>query len=102
MHIVMLLDNAVRPDPRVANEARSLVATGSPWSPGTVKGNGAGTRTGVDPARIPLYTAMWDVIYYGLDASNPNARYSAPNKLFEALAAGRAVLCNDCGEVACG
>ncbi len=53
----------------------------------------------VDPADIPLYTAISDVVYYGLDASNPNARFSAPNKLFEALAAGKAVLCNDCGEV---
>ena len=53
----------------------------------------------VDPTHIARYTSMSDVVYYGLDPSNPNARYSAPNKLFEALAAGRAVLCNDCGEV---
>jgi len=53
----------------------------------------------VDPGEIPLYTAASDVVYYGLDSTNPNSRYSAPNKLFEALAAGRAVLCNDCGEI---
>ncbi|MFP4056846.1 MAG: glycosyltransferase [Candidatus Brocadiia bacterium] len=53
----------------------------------------------VDPGRIPLYTSVSDVVYYGLDTCNPNARYSAPNKLFEALAAGKAVVCNDCGEV---
>jgi len=53
----------------------------------------------VDPGRIPLYTAASDVVYYGLDSTNPNSRYSAPNKLFEALAAGRAVLCNGCGEI---
>ncbi len=53
----------------------------------------------VDPGRIPLYTAAADVVYYGLEDTNPNSRYSAPNKLFEALAAGRAVLCNDCGEI---
>ncbi len=53
----------------------------------------------VDPAQIPVYTAMADVIYYGLDGSNPNAAFSAPNKLFEALAAGRAVVCNRCGEI---
>jgi glycosyltransferase involved in cell wall biosynthesis len=53
----------------------------------------------VNPAEIPICTAMADVVYYGLDAVNPNARFSAPNKLFEALAAGKAVLCNDCGEV---
>jgi len=54
----------------------------------------------VDPGKVPLYTLVSDVVYYGLDRSNPNSRYSAPNKLFEALAAGRAVLCNDCGELA--
>jgi len=53
----------------------------------------------VDPAQIPLYTAMADVVYYGLDASNVNAQYSAPNKLFEALAAGKAMVCNNCGEI---
>ncbi len=53
----------------------------------------------VEPADIPLYTAMADVVYYGLDATNVNARYSAPNKLFEALAAGRAVVCNAIGEI---
>ena len=53
----------------------------------------------VDPVQVPLYTAVADVIYYGLDTSNPNARYSAPNKLFEALAAGKAIVCNDCGEL---
>jgi glycosyltransferase involved in cell wall biosynthesis len=53
----------------------------------------------VDPGQIPLYTSLSDVIYYGLDASNPNSRYSAPNKLFEALAAGKAVVCNACGEI---
>ena len=53
----------------------------------------------VNPAEIPLYTAMADVIYYGLDSANVNASYSAPNKLFEALAAGRALVCNRIGEI---
>ena len=53
----------------------------------------------VDPVQIPLYTSVCDVIYYGLDTSNANSRFSAPNKLFEALAAGKAVVCNDCGEI---
>jgi len=53
----------------------------------------------VDPVRVPVYTALADVIYYGIDASNPNAAFSAPNKLFEALAAGKAVVCNRCGEI---
>ncbi|MEA1970367.1 MAG: glycosyltransferase family 4 protein, partial [Thermodesulfobacteriota bacterium] len=46
----------------------------------------------VNPDKIPFYTAMSDVIFYGFDPSNPNAKYSAPNKLFEALAAGKPTL----------
>jgi glycosyltransferase involved in cell wall biosynthesis len=53
----------------------------------------------VPPERVPLYTAMADVIYYGFDAANPNSKYSAPNKLFEALAAGKAVVTGDFGEI---
>jgi len=53
----------------------------------------------VDPVRVPLYTTLVDTVYYGLEPTNPNARYSAPNKLFEALAAGKAMVCNDCGEL---
>ena len=53
----------------------------------------------VDPGRIPLYTAMADVIYYGFDPANPNSRFSAPNKLFEALAAGKAVVTGTFGEI---
>jgi len=54
----------------------------------------------VPPDEIPLHTAACDAVYYGLDGSNTNHRYSAPNKLFEALAAGKAMLCTDHGEVA--
>lgn len=53
----------------------------------------------VHPSKIPLYTAMSDVIFYGFDPNNPNARFSAPNKLFEALSAGKAILTCDFGEV---
>lgn len=53
----------------------------------------------VDPSKIPLYTCMSDVIYYGFDPLNPNAKYSAPNKLFEALAAGKALITGNFGEI---
>lgn len=53
----------------------------------------------VDPFRIPYYTALSDVVFYGFDPKNPNAKYSAPNKLFEALAAGKAVITGDFGEI---
>lgn len=53
----------------------------------------------VHPSKVPLYTALSDIIFYGFDPSNPNAKYSAPNKLFEALAAGKAVLTGNFGEI---
>jgi len=53
----------------------------------------------VHPSRVPLYTAMSDIIFYGFDPMNPNSKFSAPNKLFEALAAGKAVLTGDFGEI---
>ena len=53
----------------------------------------------VPPSRVPLYTAISDIVFYGFDPENPNSKYSAPNKLFEALAAGKAVLTGDFGEV---
>lgn len=49
---------------------------------------------------IPGYTCAADIVYYGFDPANPNARFSAPNKLFEALAAGRPLLTGDFGEIA--
>jgi glycosyltransferase involved in cell wall biosynthesis len=53
----------------------------------------------VSPAKVPLYTALSDVIFYGFDPQNSNARYSAPNKLFEALASGKAIVTGDFGEI---
>jgi glycosyltransferase involved in cell wall biosynthesis len=49
---------------------------------------------------IPAYTCASDVVFYGFDPENPNARFSAPNKLFEALAAGRPLITGDFGEIA--
>jgi glycosyltransferase involved in cell wall biosynthesis len=49
---------------------------------------------------IPAYTCAADIVYYGFDPENPNARFSAPNKLFEALAAGRPLITGDFGEIA--
>ncbi len=53
----------------------------------------------VPPSRIPLYTAMSQAVYYGFDPANTNSRFSAPNKLFEAIAAGRPVITGDFGEI---
>ena len=54
----------------------------------------------VPPAQVALYTCASDVITYFFDDANPNSRYSAPNKLFEALAAGKAVIAGNFGEIA--
>ena len=54
----------------------------------------------VSGTAIADYTCAADVIYYGFDPENPNARFSAPNKLYEALAAGRPLITGDFGEIA--
>jgi glycosyltransferase involved in cell wall biosynthesis len=42
---------------------------------------------------IPLYTGASDMVYHCLDAdANPQMDYAAPNKLFEALAAGKPII----------
>jgi glycosyltransferase involved in cell wall biosynthesis len=53
----------------------------------------------VHPSKVPLYTTISDIIFYGFDPLNPNSKFSAPNKLFEALAAGKAVLTGNFGEI---
>jgi len=53
----------------------------------------------VNPSKVPFYTALSDIIFYGFDPANPNSKFSAPNKLFEALAAGKAVLTGNFGEI---
>lgn len=51
--------------------------------------------------RIPLYTAVSDVVYYCLEPWAPNNWFSAPNKLYEALAAEMPILCTaGVGEIA--
>jgi len=49
--------------------------------------------------KVPLYTALGDIIYYGYDSRIPMSRYASPNKLFEAIAAGKALLCANIGEL---
>ncbi len=52
------------------------------------------------PDRVPLISVVSDVIYYCLADSSGNNKYSAPNKLFEALAAGKAIMTTSLGEIA--
>lgn len=53
----------------------------------------------VSPQDVGRYTAASDAVYYGFDPANANARFSAPNKLFEALAAGIPVVTARFGEI---
>jgi len=53
----------------------------------------------VAPHRIPLYTSVADVIYYGFDPSHHYARYAAPNALYNCIAAGRAIIATGVGEL---
>lgn len=53
----------------------------------------------VASSKVPLYTAIADIIFYGFDQDNPNARFSAPNKLFESLAAGKPIVTGSFGEI---
>jgi glycosyltransferase involved in cell wall biosynthesis len=53
----------------------------------------------VQPSKIPLYTALADIVFYGFDTKVPNAMFSAPNKLFEGLAAGKVILTGNFGEI---
>jgi glycosyltransferase involved in cell wall biosynthesis len=54
----------------------------------------------VPQERVPDYTALADVIYYGLKADDRNNQYSCPNALFNALAAGKPLLTTNVGEIA--
>lgn len=51
----------------------------------------------VKSEKVPLYTALADVVYYGYDRNAGMAEYCNPNKLFEALAAGKAFIGGDFG-----
>jgi glycosyltransferase involved in cell wall biosynthesis len=53
----------------------------------------------IHASEVPAYTCASDVIYCGFDPANGNARYAAPNKLFEALAAGKPLISPDIGEI---
>lgn len=54
----------------------------------------------VPQEQVPDYTALADVIYYGLSADDRNNQYSCPNALFNALAAGKPLLTTNVGEIA--
>lgn len=50
--------------------------------------------------RVAAFVAASDVVYYGLNESEPNSFYFMPNLAFFALAAGRPLLVTPVGEIA--
>jgi glycosyltransferase involved in cell wall biosynthesis len=56
----------------------------------------------VPQEQVPSYTALVDVVYYGLNhqIADDNIHYSSPNALFNALAAGKPLLTTNLGEIA--
>lgn len=54
----------------------------------------------VPQEQVVDYTALADVIYYGLYSNHGNSHFSAPNALFNALAASKPVLTTNVGEIA--
>jgi len=53
----------------------------------------------IHASKVPSYTCASDVIYCGFDPAMVNFRFAAPNKLFEALAAGKPLITPDVGEI---
>ena len=53
----------------------------------------------IHASAVPSYTCASDVIYCGFDPAMSNFRFAAPNKLFEALAAGKPLITPDIGEI---
>jgi glycosyltransferase involved in cell wall biosynthesis len=53
----------------------------------------------IHASAVPSYTCASDVIYCGFDPAMPNFRFAAPNKLFEALAAGKPLITPNVGEI---
>jgi glycosyltransferase involved in cell wall biosynthesis len=53
----------------------------------------------VPPEQVVRVMQGADVVYYGLRADFPNNRFSSPNALYSALAAGRPLLTTDVGEI---
>jgi glycosyltransferase involved in cell wall biosynthesis len=49
--------------------------------------------------QVPLYTRLSDVVYYCLKPDYPGSSYNSPNTLSNAMAAGRAVIANDLGDL---
>lgn len=53
----------------------------------------------VPPDQVVNIMTAADVVYYGLRSDFPNNRFSSPNALYSALAAGRPLLTTDVGEI---
>jgi glycosyltransferase involved in cell wall biosynthesis len=50
-------------------------------------------------ADVAAWTCACDAVYCGFDTRMPNFRFAAPNKLYEALAAGKPLIAPEAGEI---
>ncbi len=53
----------------------------------------------IDPADVPYYVSLSDVVYYALDHNAPATIYNAPNSLGYAVSMGKAVIASDAGDL---
>jgi glycosyltransferase involved in cell wall biosynthesis len=98
--VILPLIEAVKADPTLG-----LVLVGDgPQAPAifdAMGGNGRIVYLGprVPPDRVVEIMRATDVVYYGLRSDFPNNRFSSPNALYAALAAGRPLLTTGIGEI---
>jgi glycosyltransferase involved in cell wall biosynthesis len=98
--IILPLLEAIRADPRLG-----LVLVGEGPQLEAVKAAAHGVDRvrylgpRVPPPQVVDLMRASDVVYYGLRSDFPNNRYSSPNALYAALAAGRPLLTTDVGEI---
>lgn len=53
----------------------------------------------IQPEEVPLFTKLSDVCYYVYDPKSRYSDYVNPNGLFNALAAGKPIICTDVGDM---
>lgn len=98
--VILPMIEAVRADPAVA----LLLVGDGPQAQAVFEAIGDSGRIvylgpRVPPEQVVEIMGAADVVYYGLRPDFPNNRFSSPNALYSALAAGRPLLTTDVGEI---
>jgi glycosyltransferase involved in cell wall biosynthesis len=98
--LILPLLEAVSADPSLG----LLLVGDGPQAPALMGAIGQNPRIAYLGPRVPADQVVsvmqaCDVVYYGLRAGFPNNRFSSPNALYAALAAGRPLLTTNVGEI---